>query len=113
MEIVKIVNATASFFAEIAMLILLAIGGYDIVSSSKLLSWVVSITLPLIAILFWGYFNAPKSNNQLRQPYLCVSQLLVFTIAAVIAYGSVSNAFLIVYVVIAYVSSILALYINK
>ena len=108
MDIVKVINAVISFGAEMAMLAFLAIGGYNMVSTTQVGRWFLAILLPSIVIILWAFFIAPNSAHRLTQPWLCVAQIILFTIAAAVAYKFTNHALITVFLVCAYGSAVLA-----
>ena len=110
MDVIKLVNAVISFTAEIAMLVFLAIGGYNILDISQIGRWIIAILLPSIAIMLWAQYIAPKSAHQLNQPWLCVAQIVLYASAAAVASGFTSHGSIIIFLVFGFGSSVLAVF---
>ena len=68
-------NDVVAFLVEIAALVLLAVAGWELGSSTPL-RWVLAVGLPLVAAVLWGLFAAPRAH--VRSPPLRLgTQLLV------------------------------------
>jgi hypothetical protein len=80
MKIIKVINLTAAFFLEIAMITAFGYFGFHY-PQNILLKYLLMIALPVIAIVLWGYFAAPKSNHRLQQPYRMVFASGIFSVA--------------------------------
>lgn len=77
MEIIKSINLASAFFLEIAMILAFGYFGFHY-PQNILLKYVLMIALPLVAIILWGYFAAPKSKHRLQQPYRVLFALAIF-----------------------------------
>ncbi|MEO6905794.1 MAG: YrdB family protein [Ginsengibacter sp.] len=77
MKIIKSINIALAFFLEIAMLVAFGYFGFHY-SQNTVMKYMLMITLPLIAMVLWGYFSAPKSKHRLQQPSRVVFVLTVF-----------------------------------
>lgn len=77
MEIIKAINLAAAFFLEIAMLAAFAYFGFHY-PQNIVIKYVLVIALPVVAIIFWGYFAAPKSKHRLQQPSRVLFALTMF-----------------------------------
>jgi len=78
--ILKSLNLALTFFLELAMLAALAYAGFQIASPLK---FVVGIGAPLLAILIWGRFLAPKSPSRLTGSAYLIAKFTLFGIATV------------------------------
>lgn len=82
---IKYINSTIVFIIELGMLASFAYFGYQIGNHS----WskiVLAIALPMVIIIIWGYWIAPKSAHRFRMPYVAIVRLLLFLIAAYLLY---------------------------
>ncbi|QJW91049.1 YrdB family protein [Spirosoma taeanense] len=81
MTIIKLINQVLAFSLELCMLYMLGAFGYQ---TGRSIGWkyALAIGLPLIAIVLWGYFAAPKSDHRLPFPYLTVFKLAMFSTTA-------------------------------
>ena len=80
MKLIKVINLTAAFFLEIAMIIAFGYFGFHY-PQNILLKYLLMIALPVIAIVLWGYFAAPKSKHRLQQPYRILFALGIFSVS--------------------------------
>jgi Protein of unknown function (DUF2568) len=76
----KSLNLALAFFLELAMLAALAYAGFQIASP---LRFVVGIGAPLLAILFWARFMAPKAPTRLIKPAYLIAKFTLFGIATI------------------------------
>jgi hypothetical protein len=77
MEMIKAINLAVAFFLEIAMLVAFGYFGFHY-PQNTIMKYVLMITLPVIAIMLWGYFAAPKSKHRLQQPSRVLFALTMF-----------------------------------
>lgn len=81
MSILKFFHHLLAFTLELAMLAALGYWGFhgDKKTPEKYL-W--GLGLPLLAIVLWWVWAAPKSAHRLEQPYLLAFKLVLFGVAA-------------------------------
>lgn len=48
----------------------------------------LAIGLPVLAMVLWGYFAAPRSEHRLIFPYLTIFNVLLFSLTAFVWYKS-------------------------
>jgi hypothetical protein len=72
-----IVFEACAFLCELAMLVVLAIGGWG-VGSGGLMSIAFAIFYPSLAILIWSIWMAPTAPRRLDDPWRLVAQIVVF-----------------------------------
>jgi hypothetical protein len=77
MEMIKTINLAVAFFLEMAMLVAFAYFGFHF-PENTVMKFLLVITLPVIAVLLWGYFAAPKSKHRLQQPSRVLFSLTMF-----------------------------------
>ena len=81
METLKKLNFIVSFLLEMAML--LAFGYWGFLAGQGLwLKLLVGIGLPLVVILLWGLFLAPKAANRVGSTFGVAMTLVLFYLAA-------------------------------
>ncbi len=103
MTILKGINAAVSFLLELVMLAALAYWGFQ-TGESTLVKLVLGIGAPLIAIVIWGIYNAPRSARRLpRVPRILLS-LLLFALAAFALAVAGQPTLAIVFIVVALVN---------
>lgn len=78
-------NQIAVFIIELIMIGSLAYFGFQ-KGSSTIAKYALAIMLPVLAILLWSYFAAPKSSHRLKMPYLALFRLTLFLIASYLLY---------------------------
>ena len=81
----KIINEAFSFLLELAMLAAFTYAGFR-VGSNQLAHYLLGIGIPLLVIIFWANYMAPKAANRLRTPWLQALTLVLFEASAVALY---------------------------
>ena len=79
---IVLINDIAAFFVEMAMLGLLAMGGYRLFDAADGVRWAIALALPAIAVAFWAMKLAPRAKTRLRQPLLACAKIVLFIVAA-------------------------------
>ncbi len=106
-------NLAFRFVLEIAALIAIGVGAYNL--ASGLFAWILGIGLPLVVAAGWGTFNVPGDESRsgeapvvVRGVVRLVLELLVFTTAVVLLWfvSPIAATVLEVVVVIHYLLSI-------
>ena len=85
MQILRIINQITAFLLEIYMFIALGFIGYQL-GKSVLIKYTLVIGLPLMAIVLWGLFAAPKSNFRLGLPWRIIFEIILFSITSFLLY---------------------------
>ncbi len=80
MPMVRSLNALLSFVLEMAMLAAFSWAGFELGRSP--MNWFALVGAPLLAILVWGFFAAPRSRRRLPQPARTVLELGFMLLAA-------------------------------
>ena len=109
MNILKGINIALSFLLELAMLIAIGYWGYH-GSPNTLTRWTLAIGLPLILVIVWGIFFAPRSNRRLPAIPGSLLSLGLFLLAAFALYQSDQPTAGITLAIISVVNRILVLY---
>lgn len=86
MEILKGINTVLAFALELAMLVGFGYWGYH-AGPNSVVGWVLAIGLPVVAILVWGAFFAPRAARRLSLVPGALLSLGLFLLAA-LAFGS-------------------------
>jgi hypothetical protein len=103
----KKLNDVVAFFIELIMLVALSVSGYQL-ATTAFLKYSLAIGLPMITILLWAKWAAPRSKSRLPFPWLSVFKLILFSISALLLFysGHVKGA--IIFASVAYVNELLA-----
>jgi hypothetical protein len=98
----RLAVAVAEFFCEIAMLVLLVIGGWGL-GSGGLLGIALAVLYPAIALLIWAVWLAPRSDDRLDDPWRLIVQVALFaaTGAVVALAGHVTTGVLFALIAVA------------
>lgn len=100
----KSLNLALAFFLELAMLAALAYAGFQLDGA---LRFVVGIGAPLLAILIWGRFLAPKSTTRLTGWAYLAAKFTLFGIAAIGLALVGQTALAVVFIVVSVVNQVL------
>jgi hypothetical protein len=84
---VKALNLGLAFLLEIAALAALAYWGYRL-HAALAVRWLVAIGAPSTLAVAWSQIAAPRATRRLSRVPLLVFELLVFTVTAVLLYGT-------------------------
>ncbi len=111
MEIVKGINQTIAFLLELIMVFAVGYWGYH-VGKTTLSKYSLVILLPVIAIVLWGVFAAPRSAHRLEPTARLVFVLVLFGITSFLIHDSGHTKLAIAFAVVAVLNTTLA-YIYK
>ncbi len=108
MQILKGFNQLIYYLVELAMFASLGYVGHY-ANAYTLGKYLIALGLPLLAIILWGIFAAPRSAYRLEPPYRALFALALFGITAFLLFrfGLVRVALL--FGVVALLSQLLAL----
>ena len=81
MKNIEIANMGLSFGVEVAMWFAFGYWGFSFDSTA--LSWLLGIGVPLMTVVLWAIWAAPKSKTRLTQPRLVIFKMTLFVLAAV------------------------------
>jgi hypothetical protein len=80
MDAFKAANLAVSFILELCALGALAYWGFN-ASDNTLVQLILGVGAPLIMIVIWGIYLAPRSSRRFKEPVLSVAKLIVFGLA--------------------------------
>lgn len=83
----RAVNLLLAFLLELALLAAVAVWGFS-VPGPTWLRWVAGLGAPLLVVLVWGVWLAPRSTRRLRMPGLMLAKLALFLLAALALVGA-------------------------
>src|SRR5512143_2033180 len=81
MAILKAINAGLSFLLEIAMLAAFGYRSYHAVENPWL-KWVLAIGAPLVVVILWGLFLAPRASRRAGSTTGIIASTGLFCLAA-------------------------------
>lgn len=85
MNILKDINALLAFLLEIAMIFAFGYFGYQ-VGPNVWVSWILALALPLLVVIIWSVFFAPRSQRRLPALPGVLLSLGLFLLAALALY---------------------------
>ncbi len=85
MNIVRGINRLIAFLLELVLVIVLGYGGYS-VAENVYLKYTLALLLPVIAIVCWSIYAAPRSDKRLEQPWRMAFRLSLYFISAMLLY---------------------------
>ena len=74
-----------ALIVAIVMLVALCIAGYQL-ATTPFLKYTLAIALPVVVIILWAIWAAPKSKRRLRFPSLSVFKITLFAITALLLF---------------------------
>jgi Protein of unknown function (DUF2568) len=91
---VKAANLVLRFLLELGALAALAYGGFN-AGSSEAIHWLLGIGLPLLAVVVWGLFIAPRRRYEVPNAVWVLLQVLIFggAVVALLTTGQTTLAF--------------------
>ena len=81
MAILRAINTGVSFLLELAMLVALGYWGFR-TPESLWLKWALGIGAPLLVVILWGLFLAPKAGQRMGSTLGVTVSLCLFYLAA-------------------------------
>jgi hypothetical protein len=107
MEIIKSLNIGLAFLLELAMLIAFGYWGFQ-TGDSTLVKILLGIGVPVVVIVIWGMYLAPRSTRRLRDPWLSLLKLVLFGAAALALVAANQPTWGLILAIIALVNILLA-----
>lgn len=87
MKLIQGLNLALAFLLELAAVITYGYWGFGL-QANAWVKGVVGIGLPLVLIIAWNRYFAPKASMRLDVPWLFAGKLIIFLTAAVLLYYS-------------------------
>ncbi|WP_167138960.1 YrdB family protein [Diaminobutyricimonas sp. TR449] len=87
MSVVVGVVLLLKFLVELASLVAVGYWGYHL-TDIGILRWVLALAVPAVVAVLWSIWIAPKADHRLDQPWLVITQLAVFGLAALALWAS-------------------------
>jgi Protein of unknown function (DUF2568) len=81
MAVLKSANLALAFLLEICMLAAFAVWGFQ-ASLETVVKIILGVGVPLLAVVIWGIFLAPRSARRFTGLTLHLAELLIFGLAA-------------------------------
>lgn len=106
MEAVRFVNLGVRFLAEVAGIAAIAYWGFGL-DSALPVRLLAGVGLPLLVILVWGLFVAPKSAVPVAEPVKAVLAVIVMGLAALALAGAGQPGLAAAYFVVVCVNAVL------
>jgi hypothetical protein len=75
---IRFAVATGQLACELAMLVLLALAGWDL-GNDGLVGISLAVLYPAIALLIWAAWLAPRADHRLPDPWRLLVQIALFT----------------------------------
>jgi Protein of unknown function (DUF2568) len=104
--VLKPINLGIAFLLELCMLAALAYWGFQ-TGSSLFLKIVLGIGAPVLAVVIWARFMAPKSQTRLTGSSYLVLKLILFGAAAMALAAAGQTTLAIIFAVVAVINQIL------
>ena len=108
MPVLKAFSQLLYFSVELAMFVSLAYVGFH-ANAHPLGQYLMGLGLPLLAIILWGLFAAPRSAYRLEPPFRALFALVLFGVTAFLLYRFGLVKIAVVFGLVALLSQLLAL----
>ncbi len=102
----KAFNLGLSFFLELCMLAALTYWGFTTQRGIGKFLW--GIGAPLVVILIWGAFLAPRARQRLADPLRLLNEIVLFGLAALALLAAGQQALAIIFFVLVFVNLVLS-----
>lgn len=106
-ELLKNINLGLSFFLELAMLAGFGYWGFQ-GDKSIWLKWVLGIGLPLVVIIIWGLWFAPKAAHRLNATAGIILSGILFLLSVFALYYAHQPVLAIIFFILIIINKILA-----
>lgn len=107
MEIIKSVNQLIAFLLELGLFFIVGFWGFR-QGQTSIAKYAFAIIFPMMAIVLWGIFAAPKSSNRLAFPVRLIFEMGLFMLASVLLYTTGNTTWAITFALTALISEIIA-----
>lgn len=97
-----------SFVMEVAMWLGFGYWGFQYDNPS--IKWLLGLGTPVITLVVWGYWAAPKSEKRLKQPKLVALKLALFLLATVALIATGKNSWAVTFLIFAILNQSLEFY---
>lgn len=108
----KLFNDLLALTVEIAMLIGLGRAGFEYVEAAGYPSW-TGMILPVLVIIIWGLWAAPKAKRRLKIPWLTVLKMFLFTCTALLLWLTGYTTFAIILFIASAVQQFMEVYLYR
>lgn len=109
---IKTINQLVVFIIELIMIGTVACVGFR-EGNATWTKYSLAIILPLIVILLWGHFAAPKSSHRLKMPYLAMFRLALFLATACLLFRSHQTIMALVVALLSVVTQIVSYFLKE
>lgn len=103
-------NMTVGFLLEVAMLAAFCYWGFRLGAPT---GYLVGIGLPVVVIVFWGLFMAPRAARQVPWPALPIIALMIFLVAAAALFAAHVPVLALLLGVVSIAYTVLSFYLNR
>jgi hypothetical protein len=91
MEVIKALNLGIRFLLELCILIILGYWGFK-TGGQTLTKTLLGVGGPVLFAIVWGTFLAPKSSMRLRDPWLLIIEIVIFSLVILALYKASGSA---------------------
>ena len=108
----KYYNLILAFFLESILFISVGNFGFNL-SESMAISIFLSVILPLVAMYYWGKYQAPKSPFRLKQPHRTIFAILGFSVGATALHSTEKPVIALIFIILAFINQLILFYFEK
>ena len=112
MQVFKFIHQLVAFLLELVMLAIFGYWGFKS-DHTQALKWIAGFGLPLIAIVLWGIFAAPRSAHRLPFPYQILFGWALFGLAGYMLYQTGHKTMAALFLSIAFLSGVVAYFTER
>lgn len=112
MQVFKFIHQLVAFLLELVMLAAFGYWGFK-TNQTPVLKWLVGIGLPLIAVVLWGIFAAPRSVHRLPLPYQILFGWMLFGLAGYMLYQTGHKTMATLFLSVAIASGVIAYFTER
>lgn len=87
---------------------LVAMGCWGFSMHAGVAAWVWGIGLPLVTVVLWSVWAAPRSNRRLKMPYRALFTAALFSLTAFLLYQAHRSTYAILFFIVSIVSTFVA-----
>jgi hypothetical protein len=106
--VLKYINTGLAFLLELCMLAALGYWGFQM-GGSLPLQLLLGIGAPLVAILVWARFMAPRSGTRLTGSRYLLLKLIIFAVAALALAAAGQMTLAIIFAIVAVINQVLSI----
>ncbi|GCE24820.1 hypothetical protein KDA_03040 [Dictyobacter alpinus] len=106
LTLLKNINLAIAFLLELCMIASLGYWGFT-TGNGMILKIILGLGAPILAIILWGIFGAPRSNWQLQGLAYVAFKFIIFSVAIAALFATQQKQLSIVFIIVLVINHIL------